>query len=118
MHNSETFQLLVADAELANIHIRGQRDYHDLSEEEKVRWGLWVYTWIQETEIAFIAARDGIPGTDWIENYMSGVASLVKSKGGNEVWERGRSALDPEFANAIDERVKNTERDWLSNFIL
>ena len=46
MHNGETFQQLVGDKELANLHVQGQRDYSDLSDEEKVRWGLWVYTWI------------------------------------------------------------------------
>ena len=118
MHNSETFHQLVADAELANLHVRGQEDYHDLSEEEKVRWALWVFTWIQETEIAFIARRDGVPGMDWIESYMGGVAALVKSKGGNEVWLRIRNSIDADFAAAIEERVETTEKDWLHNFVL
>lgn len=117
MHNSETFHQLVADPELANLHVRGQKDYSALSEQEKVRWALWVFTWIQETEIAFIARRDGVSGMDWIGSYMGGVAALVKSKGGNEVWSRIRDSVDSDFAAEIEELVKTTEKEWLDTFI-
>jgi len=117
MHNSETFQQLVGDAELASLHVRGQKDYFDLSDEEKVRWGLWVYTWIQETEIALIAQRDGVAGMDWIESYMNGVTAFVKSKGGNEVWLRARDSFDDGFVEAIDERVQSVEKEWLDTLL-
>ena len=50
---------------------------------------------------------------DWIETYIDGVASFVKSKGGREIWMRAANSFDKDFVAAIDKRSESIEYEWL-----
>ena len=59
--NNETFHQLIQRPDLIDIHIRGQREHDSLSEGEKLTWLIWLFTWITQTEDAWLARnRDGL----------------------------------------------------------
>ena len=45
------------DPALMSVHIRGQRDFWSLDETEQVTWLLWMFTWINQTELGYRAQR-------------------------------------------------------------
>ena len=112
-HNNDTFHKLTQDPVLMDIHIRGQRDYEVLTEQEKITWSLWMFTWISQTEDGYLARFGGIPGMPWVDRYMLGVASALRSPGGAAVWARLRVFCDEGFAIEIDKKIDEESTTWL-----
>jgi hypothetical protein len=108
-HNNEAFHQLIQNPELIDLHLRGQADYGSLSDVEKVTWVYWLFTWINQTEDAWIASERGIPDMDWVEKYMLGVALVLRSEGGKAAWPRMRTFFDETFADALERYI--TEDD-------
>ena len=69
-HNNQAFYQLTQDPTLMDIHIRGQQNYEALNEQEKVTWGVWLFTWITQTEDGYLAHRSGIQDMGWIDGYV------------------------------------------------
>jgi hypothetical protein len=112
-HNNDAFHQLTANPDLMDIHIRGQRDFESLSETEKATWGVWIFTWITQTEDGYIARRSGISNMEWIDSYMLGVASVLRSPGGAILWPRMRHWFDEDFTKTIDAKIVEDEATWL-----
>jgi len=104
-HNNDAFHQLTQNTELLNIYVQAQGDYESLTDAEKVRWQLWLFTWITQTEDGFIARREGIANMDWVDRYITGVALTLRSEGGKEGWPRLRGYFDSEFVEAVDRAI-------------
>ena len=104
-HNNDAFHQLTQNADLLNIYVQAQGDYASLTDAEKVRWQLWLFTWITQTEDGSIARREGIENMDWVDRYITGVALTLRSEGGKEVWPRLRVFFDSEFVEAVDRAI-------------
>jgi len=104
-HNNDAFHQLTQNTELLNIYVQAQGDYESLTDAEKVRWQLWLFTWITQTEDGFIARREGIANMDWVDRYITGVELTLRSDGGKEVWPRLRGFFDSEFVEAVDRAI-------------
>ncbi|MEM9173730.1 MAG: hypothetical protein AAGC67_00710 [Myxococcota bacterium] len=112
-HNNEAFHQLTQNPRLAEIHVRGQRDFFALSETERVTWMLWLFTWINQTEDGWIARERGIPGMDWVDTYVLGVALILRSEGGREAWKAIEGFYEPEFVRALERVVAEDTVTWL-----
>lgn len=117
-HNNEAFHQLTQDAELAELHVRAQRDFHSLSETERVRWILWLFTWVNQTEDGWVARKRGIPGMDWVDSYVQGVALLLRSEGGRIAWESLRVFYEEDFVRALEQVVEEDSTAWLDSLPL
>ena len=111
--NNETFHQLTQRPDLVDIHIRGQREYDSLSEAEKLTWMIWLFTWINQTENAWMARKRGIPNMEWVDTYMLGVALVLRSEGGQIVWPRLRALFEKPFADALEQTVRKDNSTFL-----
>ena len=93
-HNNETFHQLTQSPSLMDINIRAQRDFDSLDDVEKMRWIIWLFTWITQTEDGYLAGRSGISNMEWVDNYVLGVALVLRTEGGRNVWGRLRVFFD------------------------
>jgi len=116
-HNNETFHQLTQRADLIDIHIRGQREYDSLSDAEKVTWMIWLFTWITQTEDAWMARRRGIPHMEWVDGYMDGIARVLRSEGGQMVWPRLRPNFEKPFADALEQTVREDNETFLETVL-
>ena len=112
-HNNEAFHQLTQNPDLADLHVRGQREFGSLSETERVRWILWLFTWINQTEDGWIARKRGIPGMDWVDTYVQGVALVLRSEGGSAAWGSLRGFYEPDFVAALERVVDESDETWL-----
>ena len=112
-HNNEAFHQLTRNPELADLHVRGQRDFFTLTETERVTWMLWLFTWINQTEDGWIARKRGIPGMDWVDTYVLGVALVLRSAGGREAWKAIRGFYEADFVRALEQVVEQDSLTWL-----
>ena len=112
-HNNDAFYQLTQDPTLMDAHIRGQLDIESLTEQEKVTWTLWVFTWITQTEEGYIARRNGIPDMAWVERYMLGVATVLRSNGGSIIWPKLKLWFDEEFTVDLESKIAEGEETWL-----
>ncbi len=112
-HNNDTFHQLTQDSALMDVHIRGQRDFSALTEQEKVTWSLWMFTWITQTEDGYLARRGGLPDMPWVDRYVTGIAAVLRSPGGAAIWPKLRGFFDDEFVRALDSRVEEDATTWL-----
>ena len=115
-HNNDAFHQLTQNTELLNIHVQAQSEYERLTDAEKVRWQLWLFTWITQTEDGFVARRDGIANMSWVDSYITGVALTLRSDGGKEVWPQLQGFLDPEFVEALDREITADTTTFMQQF--
>ena len=111
--NNQAFYQLTQDPSLMEIHIRGQRDLATLSEQERATWGLWLFTWITQTEDGYVARRKRAVDLDWVDSYMLGVAAVLRSPGGNEIWPRMRHWFDEGFVEDLEAKIVEDSTTWL-----
>jgi hypothetical protein len=95
--NNQAYHQLAESPELVQLHIRGQFDYESLTDAERVTWMIWLFTWINQAEDAWVARQRGIPNMEWVDSYVLGVALVIRSDGGRAVWPRLRGFFDEEF---------------------
>lgn len=112
-HNNEDIQLPLKDPRTLDIHIRAQRDFDSLEDADKIYWGVWLFSWITQTEDIWLARRRGISEMDMIDRYVNGVASVLRSDGGQVMWPRLKGWFDPDFAAHVDEAIQQGEAKWL-----
>ncbi len=116
-HNNDAFHQLTQNTELLNIYLQAQGDYESLTDAEKVRWQLWLFTWITQTEDGFIARREGIASMEWVDAYITGVALPLRSEGGKEFWPRQRGFFDREFVEAVDRAITADTTTFMQHFV-
>ncbi len=115
--NNETFHQLIQRPDLVDLHLRGQREYKNLSEAEKITWIIWLFTWITQTEDAWMARNRGMPNMEWVDGYMVGVALVLRSEGGQIVWPRLRANFETKFADALEQKVREDKSTFLQAFL-
>jgi len=115
--NNATFHQLIQQPELVDIFIRGQREYDSLSEAEKVSWQIWLFTWITQTEDAWLARNRGMPNMEWVDAYLGGVALVLRSEGGQRVFPRLRANFEKPFADALEHAVRADNTTFLGVFL-
>ncbi len=115
--NNETWHQLVQRPDLVDIHIRGQRELDSLSEEEKLTWIIWLFTWINQTEDAWMARSRGFPHMEWVDVYVNGIALVLRSEGGQIVWPRLRPLFEKPFADALDSMIRAGDSTFLETFL-
>ncbi|MFT4767913.1 MAG: hypothetical protein ACI8RN_001043, partial [Glaciecola sp.] len=84
-----------------------------LTDAEKVTWAIWLFTWINQAEDAWVVSQRGMPNMEWVETYVTGVALVIRSDGGQAVWPRLRGFFDETFAEAVDQRVREGNESFL-----
>ena len=111
--NNDAFHQLIQRPELIDVHIRGQREYNTLSEAEKLTWLIWLFTWINQTEDAWIARNRGILDMEWVDAYMGGVARVLRSEGGQIAWLKLRVNFEKPFTDALEKTMREGEETFL-----
>jgi hypothetical protein len=111
--NNQAYHQLTQNPELVQLHIRGQSDYESRTDSERVTWMIWLFTWINQAEDAWVARQRGIPNMEWVDIYVLGVALVIRSDGGQVVWPRLRGFFDEEFSEVIDQRVREGDENFL-----
>ena len=115
--NNATFHQLIQRPDLIDIFIRGQREYDSLSEAEKLTLQLWLFTWITQTEDAWLARSRGIPNMEWTDGYMGGVALVLRSEGGQIIWPKLRANFEKPFVDALERAVREDNSTFLGVFL-
>ena len=107
-HNNEILLKLSDDTELLDVHIRGQKNFESLTEAERLQWGLWLFTWITQTEQGFVDRQQkGFSGMD-LDQYIEGVSLVLRSKGGKAVWPRMKGFFDTAFCEALERQMASS----------
>jgi hypothetical protein len=104
-HNNEILLRLADDAEFLDVHIRGQKDFGSLTEAERARWAVWLFTWVTQTEQGYIDRKQrDLSGLD-LDGYVEGLALTFRSNGGKAVWPRLKGWFDPDFCDAVERQM-------------
>jgi hypothetical protein len=111
--NNETWQQLIQDPVLLDIHIRAQRDHDSLTEAEQLRWNVWMYTWITQTEDVWLARQQGAMDPTTVELYVSGVSMVLRSSGGRAVWPMLQRFFAEGFVDELDRVIEQESTTWL-----
>ena len=111
--NNDAFHQLLQRPDLVDIHIRGQREYNSLSEAEQVTWLIWLFTWINQTEDAWMSRNRGILDMEWVDAYMVGVARVLRSHGGQIAWPKLRGNFESPFIEALENGILESDETFL-----
>lgn len=104
-HNDEILLRLSDDPDLLDVHIRGLKSFEGLSEAERVKWGIWLFTWITQTEQGYIDRKQKDFSGLNLDQYLEGLALTFRSAGGKAMWPRLKQWFDPSFCEALERQV-------------
>ena len=116
VRNNVVLGKLADDKDLRARHIKGMQDYSDLSLEEKLAFGIWMFTWISNWEQAFEDQKSGSFEGLPLEAYSMGIAEVLRTPGGNEYWRRSRDYFSEDAARELDRVIGLSEQTWLDRF--
>jgi len=112
-HNNEILLRLSEDPALLDVHIRGQKGFDNLTEAERLKWGVWLFTWVTQTEQGFIDRKQKeVSGLD-LDGYLEGLALTLRSTGGKAIWPRLKGWFDPAFCEAVERQVARSSTTQL-----
>jgi hypothetical protein len=111
--NNQAFWQLSSQPGLMDLHIRAQRDLSSISEADALTWMTWLYTWIIQTEDGWKERERGVPNMEFVDRYLFGVASVLRSDGGKLAWPRLRPFYDEDFICALEQVVREGEATYL-----
>ena len=104
-HNNEILLRLSDNPDLLDVHMRGQKSFEILTEAERAKWGIWLFTWVTQTEQGFIDRKQkDFSGLD-LDGYLEGLALVFRSNGGKAMWPRIKGWFDPTFCEALERQV-------------
>ena len=107
-HNDEILLRLSDDPDLLDVHMRGIESFESLTEAERLKWGIWLFTWITQTEQGFIDRKQkDFSGLD-LDQYLEGLALTFRSAGGKAMWPRLKQWFDPNFCEALERQVERS----------
>jgi hypothetical protein len=115
--NNETWHQLIQDPNLLDIHVRAQRDYNGLSENEKLTWITWMYTWITQTEDLWTSRKQGVMDPETLDRYVRGVSLVLRSPGGRVVWPIVQGFYDQQFVDELDRVIAEESTTWLERLL-
>lgn len=104
-NNNDVLLRLSENDALLDVHIRGQKDYASLTEAERMKWAFWLFAWITQTEQGYIDRRQKDFTGMMLDEYVEGLALVLRSKGGRVVWPRAKAWFDPEFSEAVERQM-------------
>jgi hypothetical protein len=111
--NNQDIQFPLKDPRTLEIHINAQRDFNALSEQDRIYWGVWLYSWITQTEDAWLMQQHSTENREMAEKFVGGAASVLRSDGGQVMWPRIKTWFNPEFAAAVEQEIASSDATWL-----
>lgn len=80
----------------------GQTDIDQLSDDERIQFVFWMYSWFRILERAYAHYRQGdVDEGEW-EGHMMNLASIMRSTAIQQWWDARRSYFGPEFRKLVD----------------
>jgi hypothetical protein len=116
VRNNAVLGKLADDKELRERHIRGMQDFGALAGDEKLAFGIWIFTWISNWEQAYVDQKSGSFEGLPLETYSMGIAEVLRTPGGTEYWLRNKDYFSTDTASEIDRVIGLSEQTWLERF--
>ena len=101
-HFANWYQLIAADAELAQIAANGLRDYSSLSEQERVRFIATFMSFISYSQNAFLKWREGLLKPALWLGWEQVMMNLFGAPGGKVLWKERSYLFGEEFRRYIE----------------
>jgi hypothetical protein len=115
-HNNEVLLRLSENSRLMEIHIKAQTDFDALSDEDKMTWVVWLFTWTASWEQGFLdLPRREISGIE-LDQYAEGLALVLRTPGGRTVWTTIKSFFSAESVAALDRQIERSNTTQLERF--
>jgi hypothetical protein len=112
-HNDDILLRLSDDRDLLDVHVRGLKSFESLTEAERLKWGIWLFTWITQSEQGFIDRRQNDFSGLNLDQYLEGLALTFRSAGGKAMWPRLKQWFDPDFCEALERQVARSSTTHL-----
>ena len=104
-HNDDILLRLSDDPDLLDVNMRGLESFESLTEAERLKWGIWLFTWITQSEQGFIDRKQKDFSGLNLDQYLEGLALTLRSAGGKAMWPRLKQWFDPAFCEALERQV-------------
>src|SRR5215475_1430321 len=108
-HFSNWYNLLAADAELAQIASKGLRDYASLSEQERVRFIAIFMSFVSYSQNAFLKWREGLLKPALWLGWEQVMLNLFGAPGGKAFWKERSYLFGEEFRRYIEDDLMKRE---------
>lgn len=112
-HNDDILLRLSDDPNLLDVHMRALKSFESLTDAERLKWGIWLFTWITQTEQGYIDRKQKDFSGLNLDQYLEGLALTFRSAGGKAMWPRLKQWFDQSFCEALERQVARSSTTHL-----
>ena len=105
-HAVENCALFVNNPDMPGIHLRGMEDSSQLSDEERMRWHMFLWPFLAGLQEAVEDRETGIFGSsEHIDVLTEGAANVFRTPGGKAWWEQNQHLFRPGFREYMSSAI-------------
>ncbi|GAM99859.1 hypothetical protein U91I_03514 [alpha proteobacterium U9-1i] len=78
-----------------------------------MKWGFWLFAWITQTEQGYIDRRQRDFSGMMLDEYVEGLALVLRTEGGKVMWSALKAWFDPEFTAAVERQIEKSSTTQL-----
>jgi hypothetical protein len=103
---TQSSRIMIEQPGLPDILLRAQENYADLSEEEKIRYHMWMYLWITKIDQA-LRDRDlgGFKDDEQLEISVEALATALRLPGSQTWWTSSKWLFTEATQSRIEEAI-------------
>ena len=97
--------LFVNNADMPDIHLRGMRNSEQLTEDERMRWHMFLWPFLAGLQEAVEDKESGIFDSENIEIVTEGAANVFRTPGGSAWWRQNNHLFKPGFREYMETAI-------------
>ena len=99
--------IFATDPDLARIHLRAMEDTIQLTEEERMRWHMFLWPFLVGIQEGVADKEMGIFDSENIDIFSEGAANVLRTPGGRSWWETNSHLYRPAFRAYMQKQIES-----------
>jgi len=104
---SEWLSLIIENESVAHIYRLGQQDLDQLTDEEKIRYGMLLTQLCRACESQYQQHRTKMAPEEMWESTLGALVSVFSRPGGSEWWDKYGDGFSPAFREVLSTKLKD-----------
>lgn len=90
---------------MPRIHLRGMSDSQELTDEERIRWHMFLWPFLAGLQEAVENQETGIYGSENIDIVTEGAANVFRTPRGSAWWQQNNRLFRPRFREYMEKAI-------------
>jgi hypothetical protein len=106
MQDQNVWLSITQSGEVADIYMRGLRDFKGLTEIEQTRFHMVLSLHFSNMQLAFRLHQEGALATELYQDTFASMLNFVENPGARDWWQSAQQWFHPEFVEHVNSEIR------------